>query len=39
MNEIIVKTDITLKTALKSLNNSGHKCLVIVNRKKKIALI
>ena len=37
MNEFIIKSiDITLKTALKLLSKSGQKCLVIVNKNKKL---
>lgn len=36
MKELIVKQNITLKTALKFLNKSGRKCLVIVNKYNKL---
>ena len=36
MKELIVKQNITLKTALKFLNKSGRKCLVIVSKYNKL---
>ncbi len=36
MKNTIAKTDISIKQALKLLNKSGRKCLVIVNNNKKL---